>query len=316
VLTIAYNSERHLEALINSVLAQTYQNWEHIIVDCGSTDQSERLVKELFHCRLRYFRVDYCGLSYGRNYAASKALGEFLAILDSDDLFMPDRLMRQVNYLSLNHNVSGVSSGMVSFSDSSNLIKTYQLKLFADEVKILLRAGFNPVIHSSLMLRAKDFIGINGYSEVIEKAEDFDLLLRLTQKQEVHVLPDILVKYHISDQSHTNRYKPKGRGSEYYAVLSLLKVYSLERNIALSDLTLMRWLDSMDASDIKALLSRWNLNAALKYLFIFPIQLTGLLLIGFCSGFIAVVYSSKRVWTPHVKNPQKLVDYISHSHKE
>lgn len=292
-------------------MTQTYQNWEHIIVDCGSADQSEKLVNELSHSRLRYFKIGYCGLADGRNYAASKALGEYLAILDSDDLSMPERLMRQVNYLSLNPNVSGVSSGMSSFSNSSNIKKKYQQKLCADEVRILLRAGLNPVIHSSLMLRKKDFICINGYNPDIEKAEDFDLLLRLTNKQEVHVIPDILVKYHISDQSHTNLFKPRGRGSEYYAVLSLLKNSSVESNIDIKNLTIMRWLDSMDSCDIKVLLSRWNLNAALRYLLIFPIPVTLLLLKGFCSGFIANSYSFGRVWTSHFNSPKKLLNFIN-----
>ena len=81
------------------MLQQDYAEWEHIIVDCGSTDNSMDLLSELAHERLRVFQVPFCGVANGRNIGIAKAKGNIISILDSDDYASPHRLIMQVNIL-------------------------------------------------------------------------------------------------------------------------------------------------------------------------------------------------------------------------
>ena len=97
VLIPCYNAERYLSAALDSVLAQTYQDFEIIVVDDGSTDDSAAVAAR--YPRVRCFRHAHSGISVTRNLCLSKAKGEFVAFLDADDLWVPEKLEKQVTYL-------------------------------------------------------------------------------------------------------------------------------------------------------------------------------------------------------------------------
>ena len=83
----------------SSVLNQSFDSWEHIIIDCGSTDNSRKVLESLKHPRLRVIHEEFCGVARARNRAIQQARGEFCAILDADDRALPDRLRLQVELL-------------------------------------------------------------------------------------------------------------------------------------------------------------------------------------------------------------------------
>lgn len=96
----AYNSEKYIAESINSVLEQTYQNWELIIVDDCSTDKTEEIVKSFDDNRIRFFRNDInSGADVTRNKAISESNGRWLAFLDSDDLWKPEKLEKQIEFM-------------------------------------------------------------------------------------------------------------------------------------------------------------------------------------------------------------------------
>src|SRR3990172_11917066 len=100
ILMNCYNGEKYLREAIESVLAQTYQNWELIFWDNQSTDCSAVICKNYGDSRIRYFCAsEHTELGIARILAFHKIRGEYVAVLDADDISHPDRLMRQVGFL-------------------------------------------------------------------------------------------------------------------------------------------------------------------------------------------------------------------------
>ena len=103
VVMPAYNAERTLKESVHSVLSQTYENFELIIVENGSTDNTKKLLKTFQDSRIRAFYLsENKGASYARNYAIRQAAGEWVAFLDSDDLWTREKLEKQVSFMERN----------------------------------------------------------------------------------------------------------------------------------------------------------------------------------------------------------------------
>ena len=113
-----YESERFIEETLRSVLAQTHENLEVLVVDDGSPDASATICESLGDARIRVFRQDNRGSCRSRNLAISRASGDFVALLDHDDLWRPEKLERHLEHLQRSPDV-GVSFGPSAFIDES-----------------------------------------------------------------------------------------------------------------------------------------------------------------------------------------------------
>lgn len=268
VITNSYNAARYLKPHIQSVLNQEYQEWEHIIIDCGSTDGSPALISSLSHPRLRLIQVPFCGVAKGRKLGIAQAQGELIAILDADDLSFPARLRRQVNLLTASPLVVAVGSGIIGLNDATGRTRTSLYPEHHRNILLLMRAGFNPIPHSTLLFRRPAYCEVNGYSEAFEKAEDFEFLLRLGLLGQLASIPQPLVQCTMRQDSHTHRHRPKGRGVPYYMVLAMI-LHALDCEATAPRLTVQRveeWLDSIGDRGIDALMSRWAFGSILRNL--------------------------------------------------
>ena len=100
VITPVYNSESYIGDTIKSVMSQTYKNWEMLIVDDCSKDNTAQVIKSFNDSRVKYIRLDVnSGAAVARNKAIAKANGEFIAFLDADDMWKPEKLERQINFM-------------------------------------------------------------------------------------------------------------------------------------------------------------------------------------------------------------------------
>ena len=99
IIMPAYNASAFIAEAIRSVLDQTYSNWELIIVDDGSTDETPLVVRSFVDKRVKYIRKERQGQSAARNTAMQRASGVYLSFLDADDLFLPRKLELQIKYL-------------------------------------------------------------------------------------------------------------------------------------------------------------------------------------------------------------------------
>jgi teichuronic acid biosynthesis glycosyltransferase TuaG len=100
IITPVYNSEKYIADTINSVLAQTYTNWEMLIADDCSSDNSAEIIKKYTDSRIKYFRLETnSGAAIARNKALEKAKGNYIAFLDSDDTWKPEKLEKQLKFM-------------------------------------------------------------------------------------------------------------------------------------------------------------------------------------------------------------------------
>jgi len=261
VITNSYNSGTYLRSNIESIVQQSYFDWEHIVIDCGSTDNSIDILSQVAHRRLRVFQVPFCGVADGRNIGIAKAKGDIIAILDSDDYALPERLSKQVNILVSMPDIVGVGSGIIRIDEATNGRRKFIYSANPEQIPILLQAGFNPIPHSSLTFRLSSFKAVGGYSKTIEKCEDFELLLRLAGSGPLLSLPIPLVQCMHRQGSHTRKHRPKGRDEFFYTVLSLILNSSGAMSVGLSQEIVETWLDAVGPDGVRALLGRWSLGA-------------------------------------------------------
>lgn len=205
VILAVYNEERRIESAINSIVQQTYVRWKMIIVDDGSSDQSSNIVSRLISKTSNKDKItllvndDNCGLAYSLNRAISQADTEYIARMDADDISVPSRLEKQVNYLNMHSDVDVV--GAAAFVRQEGLADKVVTK---PESHIDIRSSIekiNPFFHSSVMMRKKFIVDIGGYDESLFRAQDYDLWLRGVDISNYYNLQEPLLYYASKPQS-------------------------------------------------------------------------------------------------------------------
>lgn len=202
VMMPVYNSKRYVAEAINSIITQTYANLEFLIVDDASIDGSWEIVKKFADKdpRLRIFRNERNrGVPYSRNFLFEQvsAESEFLAIMDSDDLAMPERLAKQVAYLRSHPELHGVGSALQVINEDGRLIAHRRYECVPERICRQAIAA-NPFAHPTMMLRRSLLAEIGKYDERYRSCEDYDFLLRALKARQLGNLPDELLQYRIS----------------------------------------------------------------------------------------------------------------------
>ncbi len=197
-----YNSQNYLEESINSILSQTYTNFEFLIYDDNSRDNSKKIIKRFGQKdkRIIFFLSDkHIGYSKLLNMMIQKAKYQFLARMDSDDISRQNRFQKQLNFLIKNPNVSAVGSYIEIIDQNGNFIKNVQFPEKNFEIKKALQ-NYSALAHPATMIRAKFIKKIGCYRPNIEPAEDYDLWTRLVKISDLHNLPEYLLKF----RQHSN----------------------------------------------------------------------------------------------------------------
>lgn len=181
-----------MQESINSIIAQTFTDWELVLVDNCSTDNSLTVVKDLHEDRIRIIALDK---NHGRTPALAIALenarAEFVAILDADDISSRDRLQRQFDFLTNNKNIVAVGSWYRNINQHGDLINEVQTPTTSLDV-VRRMASNNPIVNSSAMFRAESARAVGGYDQKYLYAQDFALWLALASIGELAILPEFL----------------------------------------------------------------------------------------------------------------------------
>ncbi len=208
VIMSVYNQARYLLEGVNSILNQTFKDFEFIIIDDGSKDRSWKIIQEFAQKdqRIKPFQnKQNKGLTYSLNRGLKLARGKYIARQDADEISLPKRLAYQYSYLRKNPAVFLVGAGAIVIDQSGQETARYQRK---DNPARLARRlkRFNPLFHSSIMFLNQ---GI-AYRQKFYLAQDYDLYLRLlSMDKKITVLPRLLIKHRSHPSSLTCTLKQK-----------------------------------------------------------------------------------------------------------
>ena len=203
IIMPAYNAEKYLADSIRSVLAQTYSNWQLIVVDDGSTDRTANIVREFadHDGRVRYIFQENGRLGKARNTGIANAVGSLIAFLDSDDLWIPNKLQMQLQALAEN-SADIVFSNAYVFTDENPDNETETLQSSAGRLcgpvffDSLIRQNQIPVLTVLLRKTTLDTVGLFEEAKPYHGCEDVDLWLRLAKAGFVfYGMPEALARY-------------------------------------------------------------------------------------------------------------------------
>ncbi len=201
VLMPAYNSGKYIAASVRSILSQTFKEFEFIIIDNGSTDNTGEIVNSFKDSRIIYRKIENKGTSAALNFGLSLASCDWVARIDSDDLNTPDRLARQISYLGLNPECDVVSSWSVYFRDPAKILFLLKEPIEHSEIYDYLNLH-NPLNQSSVIYRKEKILAAK-YNEVYKSNEDFELFHRIRDEVHFCCIPEFLVYTRVRKESKT-----------------------------------------------------------------------------------------------------------------
>jgi glycosyltransferase involved in cell wall biosynthesis len=196
VLLPVYNGEDYLEDAIQSVLTQTYANFECIIINDGSKDGSVAIINKYNDARIRVYHQENQGLAATLNRAISLARGEYLARQDQDDASLPQRFEKQVAFLET-HPACGMVGTRAEIVSNDRKTGRFH-KHPADNLTLKFELLFdNTFVHSSMMIRKSVFEKVSPYSTDASRQppEDYELWSRIAREFEIANLPEALLVY-------------------------------------------------------------------------------------------------------------------------
>lgn len=190
VIMPTYNRQQFLLQAVGSVLSQGFVDFELIVVDDGSTDETASLISAVRDSRLTYIRQDNRGRSYARNRALDIARGQYIAFLDSDDAYLPDKLAIQVSYMDDNPSVGMIYTSARCIDENGHeLTERYAAVVSGRIYKHI--AFFRPVTITlpTVMVRRELFARTGNFDENMSRFEDTDMWRRLSKETDIHALP-------------------------------------------------------------------------------------------------------------------------------
>lgn len=205
VIIPVYNRAELILETINSVLNQTYQDFEIIIIDDGSVDNTKQVIESIKDSRIKYIYQENAGTSAARNNGTKNAKGEWIAPLDSDDIWLPEKLEKQINFLKNNPDIDICNTWVEAFSKNT----TKKWTNINDSESIATGLLFDSTLfHSASLIRKELFDKYNiNYNVNYKSSLDYDLWVKFAQvSAKFYVIPEILVRYRIHEnQISTNQ---------------------------------------------------------------------------------------------------------------
>lgn len=200
VVMLVYNGEKYLAEAIDSVLNQTFTDYEFIIINDGSTDRSQEIITTYKDDRIRLINNETNrGIPYNRNLGLQKARGEFLAWFDCDDLLLPTRFEKQIRFLRENEQYGLCGSWLLRFAGA----KTFVARVSKHPEIIKAKLLFKPSIPNATAMYRLSMIRKFGlvFNNDLPISEDYDFYLRCSKHFPMTNLQEVLYKYRASETS-------------------------------------------------------------------------------------------------------------------
>ncbi len=209
VVVLTFNRKNMLKETIDSILSQTFKDFELIIVDNCSTDGTEDFVLSYKDPRIKYFKNPNNGIiAVNLNYGIAKAQGKYIALCDDDDLWLPTKLEKQIDILNKENDIGMVCTNGITFNELGKEdihITKKRNSNYISQKETLMK---NIIIQSSAIIR-KDILEEFGFFDVSPEyftAEEFELWLKIMSKYNVYLIEEPLVKY----RTHSGVFRSKG----------------------------------------------------------------------------------------------------------
>lgn len=204
VVMSVYNGQIYLPTAIESILSQTFADFEFIIVDDGSIDNSLDIIREYSVKDGRIsivINMENIGLAMSLNKGINLAQGKYIARMDADDISVSDRFAKQTAFLENNTKVFALGGSVIYMDEGGKLGKLGAYPLRPEQIKWYRYFG-NPLAHPTVMFR-KELFSEHGihYDETLETTQDFNLWVQISQNFQIANLPDVLIYYRQHEQA-------------------------------------------------------------------------------------------------------------------
>jgi glycosyltransferase involved in cell wall biosynthesis len=230
VMTV-YNGEKYIAEAIESVKNQTFSDYELLIIDDGSTDGTAAAVSTfLSDKRIKYFYQTNKGVSAARNKGIAESHGNYIAFIDHDDVFLPEKIMKTVRFLEANDTYGMVYTDMFVVNENGGFISNWlDKKRFYGEGGIylnLLNECF--ILPTAVLIRMAILRETGLFSEDIKSGEDIDLWLRIARRSKIGLIHEPLVKW----RQHENNMSKKSKSNipNYIKVFESQLLLNLNKN--------------------------------------------------------------------------------------
>ena len=226
VIMNCLDSEKYLRQAIDSVYAQTYRDWEIIFWDNGSKDNSAKIANS-YDKRLRYFRDENTVLlGEARNYAIKKASGKYIAFLDCDDMWLPDKLQKQIGVFDNNPGISLVYGNYFwLYSNNTKRIALRGNQPVGDAFEKLLYNYSIGLLTTMLTREVLDALPGGLFDKNLNLGEEYDVFMRITYNSKIAYLNEPLAVYRIHENMSSIRYRSKYPEETKYVLEKLIRLY-------------------------------------------------------------------------------------------
>lgn len=217
VLMPVYNGEKYLQEAIESILGQAFSDFEFLIINDGSTDESESIINSFSDSRIKYFKNEHnLGLIATLNRGLDMTQGKYIARMDQDDISLPERLEKQVAFMDSNQDVAVCGTWAKSIDENGKI-----LSMMKSPSGILLKYNSwkpSPMIHPSVIMRKKlikDFL----FNDNSINAEDYDFWLKIVKHHKIFNIKEYLLLYRIHGKSISIKKRDEQLLSSYKSFL-------------------------------------------------------------------------------------------------
>jgi GT2 family glycosyltransferase len=205
VIIPAYNAERTLLATVDSVQNQTLDNIEIIIINDGSTDRTGKTIEKLNDPRIKAFSCENGGVSVARNRGIAHTTGEFIAFIDADDLWTPDKLERQLAALKAHPEAAVAYSWTQTIDERGHWLHRYHSVFVEGDVYTEILVNNFVSNGSNVLVRREAILSVGGFDSTLKLCEDWDFYIRLAAKYHFVVVPDWQILYRQSSTSLSSK---------------------------------------------------------------------------------------------------------------
>lgn len=200
-----YNAQRYVGEAVRSIVAQTWRNWELIVIDDGSTDRSSEILRDWAarDPRIRLISRPNTGYLRALNEGLSLAQGEFIARMDADDVSHCERLERQIAFLESHPDCVAVGSALLRIDADGDVLCEEPMPETHEDIEARLFNGLGALGHPAVTMRRSALIEVGGYRDAYYGAEDHDLWLRLAERGRLANLREALLKSRVHAENFT-----------------------------------------------------------------------------------------------------------------